>query len=67
MTEFYTSSQRQLQDEFGTRGLADRLSEAILSEELSTEQTAFIHSRNMFFLSTVDEQDFPSSSYKGGA
>lgn len=67
MTEFYTSSQRQLQDEFGTRGLADRLSEAILSEELSTEQAAFIHSRNMFFLSTVDEQDFPSSSYKGGA
>jgi predicted pyridoxine 5'-phosphate oxidase superfamily flavin-nucleotide-binding protein len=67
MADFYTDTQRTLQDEFQTRGLADRLSEAILSEELTAEQTAFIHSRNMFFLSTVDEQGFPSSSYKGGA
>ena len=67
MSEFYTPAQRQLQDEFETRGLADRLVEAIVTEELTTEQTAFIHGRNMFFLSTIDERGFPSSSYKGGA
>ena len=67
MSEFYTAAQRQLQDEFKTRGLADRLVEAIVTEELSAEQTAFIHGRNMFFLSTIDDRGFPSSSYKGGA
>jgi predicted pyridoxine 5'-phosphate oxidase superfamily flavin-nucleotide-binding protein len=67
MSEFYTSTQRQLQDEFATRGLADRLVEATVTDELTDEQTAFVHGRNMFFLSTIDEWGFPSSSYKGGA
>lgn len=67
MTEFYTPAQRQLQDEFSTRGLADRLVDAIVTEELTADQMAFIQSRNMFFLSTIDEWGFPSSSYKGGA
>ena len=67
MSEFYTPTQRHLQDEFATRGLADRLVDAIVTKELTDEQTAFIHDRNMFFLSTVDAQGFPSASYKGGA
>jgi predicted pyridoxine 5'-phosphate oxidase superfamily flavin-nucleotide-binding protein len=67
VSEFYTPAQRQLQDEFATRGLADRLVEAIVTSELSDEQAAFVHSRNLFFLSTIDEWGFPSSSYKGGA
>ena len=67
MPEFYTSTQRQLQDEFETRGLADRLVDAVVTEEFNAEQIDFVHSQNMFFLSTVDEQGFPSSSYKGGA
>ena len=67
MTEFYTPSQRQLQDEFETRDLADRLAAAIVVEELSEQQAAFIQNRNMFFLSTIDEEGFPSASYKGGA
>lgn len=67
MSEFYTPAQRQLQDEFATRGLADRLAEAIITDELSDEQTAFVLTRNMFFLSTIDDRGFPSSSYKGGA
>ena len=67
MSEFYTPTQRQLQDEFQTRGLADRLVDAIVTEELTPKQTAFIHDRNMFFLSTIDEHGFPSASYKGGA
>ena len=67
MTEFYTSTQRLLQDEFATRALADRLVDASVTDELTDAQTAFVHSRNMFFLSTIDEWGFPSSSYKGGA
>jgi predicted pyridoxine 5'-phosphate oxidase superfamily flavin-nucleotide-binding protein len=67
MSEFYTSAQRQLQDEFGTRGLADRLVDAIVTEEITDDQAAFIHERNMFFLATNDEHGFPSCSYKGGA
>jgi predicted pyridoxine 5'-phosphate oxidase superfamily flavin-nucleotide-binding protein len=67
MSEFYTDAQRALQDEFNSRGLADRLVEAIVTEEFSDEQTDFIHGRNMFFLSTIDEHGYPSSSYKGGA
>jgi predicted pyridoxine 5'-phosphate oxidase superfamily flavin-nucleotide-binding protein len=66
MPEFYTPAQRRLQDEFETRRLADLLIEAIITVELSAQQTEFIHGRNMFFLSTVDEDGFPSSSYKGG-
>ncbi len=47
--------------------MAERLVEALVTDELTDEQTAFVHSRNMFFLSTIDERGFPSSSYKGGA
>ena len=66
MNKFYTKAQRVLQDEFRTRELAERIKEAVVTEELSDEQAAFIHSRNMFYLSTVDEQGYPSCSYKGG-
>ncbi|MGI9324088.1 MAG: pyridoxamine 5'-phosphate oxidase family protein [Pseudomonadales bacterium] len=67
MTDFYTPAQRHLQDEFETRELADRLVEAVITESLSEPQIAFIAAQNMFFLSTVDEQGFPTVSYKGGA
>ena len=67
MSEFYTPSQNRLQEEFATRGLAERLVDSIVTEELDAEQTAFIQGRSMFFLSTIDEWGFPSVSYKGGA
>ena len=67
MSDFYTRAQRRLQDEFETRRLADLEVKAIVTEELTPQQTAFIHDRNMFFLSTIYEWGFPSSSYKGGA
>ena len=67
MSDFYTPTQRQLQDEFKTRKLADRLVDAIVSEQLTSEQIGFIQNQTMFFLSTIDEWGFPSSSYKGGA
>ena len=46
--------------------LADRIVEAVVTEELSDPQAEFIHSRNMFYLSTIDESGYPSCSYKGG-
>lgn len=67
MSDFYTAEQRRLQDEFETRALADRLVAAIVTDELTADQTSFVETRNMFFLSTIDERGFPSSSYKGGA
>ena len=66
MGDFFTSAQRQLQSEFETIDLADRIAEAVVSEELLDRQAEFIHSRNMFYLSTIDELGYPSCSYKGG-
>ena len=66
MKQFYTEAQRTLQNEFRTRDLAERIKEAVVTEVLSDQQAAFIHSRNMFYLSTVDELGYPSCSYKGG-
>jgi|TARA_B110000879_G_scaffold60680_1_gene85126 predicted pyridoxine 5'-phosphate oxidase superfamily flavin-nucleotide-binding protein len=66
MSNFFTETQRKLQTEFGTVNLADRIVEAAVTEELSDQQAKFIDSRNMFYLSTIDESGFPSCSYKGG-
>ena len=67
MSDIYGDSHRELQDTFETRKLADRLEEIIVAEEISDEDKAFIESRPMFFLSTIDQNGKPSVSYKGGA
>ncbi len=67
MTDFYHEGSRQLQDRFETRPLADRLVEAIVSEQVSPEDKAFIEAQNMFFLATVDNEGRPDCSYKGGS
>lgn len=66
MSDFFTEAQRELQSEFQTTDLADRIVEAVVTEELSDQQAEFIHNRNMFYLSTIDESGYPSCSYKGG-
>jgi uncharacterized protein len=65
--ELYSSGQRQLQDQFDTRRLADRLDDVIVSESLSESDAAFISSVDHFFLATVDPDGWPTVSYKGGA
>lgn len=67
MNDFYHRQNRNLQDQFGTRPLADRINELIITDELDDEAREFITGRNMFFISTVDEQGRPTVSYKGGA
>ncbi len=63
---FYTDAQRALQDEFGTRPLADVVEAATVATELGDEHVAFIESRDFFFLSTVSGDGEPTVSYKGG-
>ena len=63
---FYTEAQREQQDRFESRPLADALEAAIVTSELSEDQVAFIESRNFFFLSTVNDRGEPTVSFKGG-
>lgn len=66
MSNLYGEKHRELQDHFQTRKMADRIEESIVSDSLSDQGKAFIESRDMFFLSTVDHQGRPTVSYKGG-
>lgn len=65
MGQSYHDAQRELQDRFDTRRLADRLAEAT-SAEIGDALKAFIEARDMFFLATADEDGWPQCSYKGG-
>lgn len=67
MTTFYHDKQRELQDVFDTRRLADRVHEVIVHDVIADEEREFLESRDMFFLSTVDADGYPTVSYKGGA
>ena len=66
MTEFYHARQRELQDRFETRRLADKVNELIIHDTIMDEDREFIESRDMFFLSTVNPDGWPTCSYKGG-
>jgi uncharacterized protein len=63
--DFYHAGNRALQDEFGSRALADRL--LSLKRELFTEDDrAFIEGAAFFFLATADAEGRPDCSFKGG-
>ncbi len=66
MNALYGTTHRQLQDEYGTRHLADRLA-AMAHAVFEPPERAFIEAATMLFLSTVDAQGQPTVSYKGGA
>ncbi len=61
----FHSGNRQLQDRFGTRKLADRLT-ARVTETISTKGREIIEKASMFFLATCDDRGLPTCSYKGG-
>jgi len=63
--EFYHAGNRALQDEFGSRALADRLL-GLKREIFTDEDKAFIESAGFFFLATADDQGRPDCSFKGG-
>ena len=49
----YHSGNRELQDQFGSRALADRLAEKLRRENFNDEDKAFIESCGFFFLATA--------------
>lgn len=66
MSRLYGDTHRALQDSFDSRKLADRVEEIVVRPEIDDMGKAFIESRDMFFLATVDQQGRPTVSYKGG-
>lgn len=67
MSDFYGDGHRALQDRFDTRRLADRMGKSVVRTELREMDKRFIAASDMFFLSTVDHNGWPTVSYKGGA
>lgn len=63
---FYTDDQRALQEEFQTGKMADLLEQGIVHPEVQDAERAFIETRDMFFLASVDGDGQPTCSYKGG-
>ena len=66
MSKLYGAQQRALQDRFDTRRIADKIEALAIQPQMSEMDIAFIHSRDMFWLSSIDEQGRPTVSYKGG-
>ena len=62
----YHHGNRDLQDAFGTRRLADRMEERIRRSAFTEEDTAFVTSLGFFFLATADAEGRPDCSFKGG-
>jgi uncharacterized protein len=63
----YHDGNRALQDEFGSRPLADRLEEKLTRSEFTADDKTYIESCIYFFVATADEQGRPDCSFKGGA
>lgn len=62
----YHSGNRQLQDQFGSRMLADRLEQKLARTTFTDDDKAFIESLPYFFLATADADGRPDCSFKGG-
>jgi predicted pyridoxine 5'-phosphate oxidase superfamily flavin-nucleotide-binding protein len=58
---------RDLQQQFGSTALADRLVERLRRSEFNDEDREFIHSLEFFFLATAAPDGPPDCSFKGGA
>jgi len=67
MSRLFGDIHRALQMAFDTWALADRIEAVALKPEIDDTAKAFIESREMFFLSTIDHMGRPTVSYKGGA
>jgi len=65
-TGLYHEGNRQLQDQFDSRRIADRLQQVTLHDRFSDGDCSFIARCDMFFLATADAEGQPDVSYKGG-
>jgi uncharacterized protein len=66
MSKLFGESQRQLQRQFDTERLADRIEQRLFREHITDDDRAFIERMDMFFLATADKAGRPNCSYKGG-
>ena len=62
----FNDDHRYWQDQFDTRGVADRIDELLVTERIDDHAKAYIEARDMFFLATCDADGHPQCSYKGG-
>ena len=63
----YHAGNRDLQDQFGSRALADRLADKLRRDRFKESDKAFIESVGFFFLATANHEGEPDCSFKGGA
>jgi predicted pyridoxine 5'-phosphate oxidase superfamily flavin-nucleotide-binding protein len=66
MSDMYHHGSRQLQDQFDSRRIADRLEQRTVHHTFTDQDRAFIERSPMFFLATADAAGHPDCSYKGG-
>ena len=67
MTVLFHEGNRQLQDRFNSRRIADRLEEKLTRFRFSDADRQFIEGSLAFFLATADAEGRPDCSFKGGA
>ncbi|MEM9384441.1 MAG: pyridoxamine 5'-phosphate oxidase family protein [Pseudomonadota bacterium] len=66
MSKLYADEHRALQDRFDSRRMADLMEGGLVHDALTDQEQAYIATRDMFFLSTIDPHGRPTVSYKGG-
>jgi predicted pyridoxine 5'-phosphate oxidase superfamily flavin-nucleotide-binding protein len=66
MSRIYHDGQRELQAQFDSVRLADRLEQVTYHTRITDDDRKFIERRDMFFLATADLEGRPNCSYKGG-
>src|SRR6266446_3687945 len=66
MSSMYNWGSRQLQEQFDSQRIANRLEQRTVHETFTDADRAFIERSPMFFLATADAQGRPDCSYKGG-
>ncbi len=62
----YHDGNRQLQDRFDSRRIADRLEQVTVHDRFTDGDREFVARCAMFFLATADAHGQPDVSYKGG-
>ncbi|MBK8011092.1 MAG: pyridoxamine 5'-phosphate oxidase family protein [Deltaproteobacteria bacterium] len=63
---FFHEGQRELQDHFDSRRIADRLEEARRHDDFSDHDRAIITTAPFFFIATITPDGHPDCSFKGG-
>jgi len=66
MSIMYHDGNRELQDRFDSRRIADRLEQKLTRTVFTADDKAFVESCAYFFLATANAEGRPDCSFKGG-